>query len=456
MSSTHLRLSIATLSLISSLWQLVAAEPVQYCKFGDSDNPNGRVDFCMGAVLHRNASTSSHDLLLSFTHIRRNGSKLGWTAIGLGNIMEGSLMFVVYGDPISSQAPVVSIRGSTGHHQPTLLSRADAGGADLRVVQAAWAKSTGASEGTGRHDYVAQVHLICYSCPLWPGALISATAKSQPWIWAWNPHQDFAVFSFDAHLEMHAHHSTSGGFGIFFVDMTRAVNNVPRPVSLPPISPHIAMLGTSETPAGLGATFLTIALNPTLHLHALLMGIAFFVLFPAGIFAMRSGAKTAFRYHWVLQLAGSTSIFCSMILGLIMRQNINTVHQSVGVAIAVATGLQGILGWRHHVELLETGDRTWLSDAHVLLGRLVMIAGWSNVVIGMMLYGYSIRSIFIVGALGLIEMAGIILWVWRINCKKNVVQEDSDGPSEDPQRKEVHTPSRGLQNLTSTPSKFIS
>lgn len=436
MSGTHLRLPIMLLALIYSVWQLAAAEPVQYCRFGDSDNPNWRVDFCMGAVLHQNASTSSHDLLLSFTHTRRNGSKLGWTAIGLGNVMEDSLMFIVYGDPMSHQAPLVSIRGATGHHQPTLVTRADVGGADLRVVEAVWVRSTGASGGTGRHDYVAKVHLICYSCTLWSGTLISATAKSQPWIWAWNPDQDFPVYSFDVRLEMHAHHSTSGGFGNFYVDMARAVNTVPGPVSLPPIRPLIATLGTSETPAGLWAAFLTIVKNPTLHLHALLMGSAFFVLFPAGFLAIRSGAKKGFRYHWVLQLAGSTSISCGMILGLLMRRKINTVHQSIGIAIAVATGLQGILGWRHHVKFQEIGHRTWLSDAHVLLGKSVMITGWSNVVIGMMLHGYSIGPMVIVGALGLLEMAGIIIWILKISSKKNAVQNSDNVLSEDTQRKE--------------------
>ncbi len=125
-----------------------------------------------------------------------------------------------------------------------------------------------------------------------------------------------------------------------------------------------------------------------------------------------------------------------MILGLLMRRKINTVHQSIGIAIAVATGLQGILGWRHHVKFQEIGHRTWLSDAHVLLGRSVMITGWSNVVIGMMLHGYSIGPMVIVGALGLLEMAGIIIWILKINSKKNAVQDSDNVLSEDTQRKE--------------------
>lgn len=73
--------------------------------------------------------------------------------------------------------------------------------------------------------------------------------------------------------------------------------------------------------------------------------------------------------------------------------------------------MQGILGWRHLVKFLEISHRTWLSDVHVLLGRSVMIGGWSNVIIGMMLYSYSTEAMAIVGTLGLLEMAGLILWI---------------------------------------------
>ena len=106
-------------------------------------------------------------------------------------------MFIPYGDPTSHQAPTVSIRDSTGHHQPALVTEPDVRGADVRVVEAAWIESTGASGGTGGYDFVAKVNLVWYSCTLWTrsGTLISATAKSQPWIWAWNPDQEFPVIS---------------------------------------------------------------------------------------------------------------------------------------------------------------------------------------------------------------------------------------------------------------------
>src|SRR2546421_2297248 len=79
----------------------VVAESAQYCKFGSKDRPNADIDFCMGLTMHRNLSSNSHDLYLTITHTRHNGSALGWTAIGPGSVMAGTLMFIIYGDPLS-------------------------------------------------------------------------------------------------------------------------------------------------------------------------------------------------------------------------------------------------------------------------------------------------------------------------------------------------------------------
>ena len=132
----------------------------------------------MGMTTHENASTSSHDLYLSFTVQRENGSSNGWTAIGPGRMMADALMFIVYGDPRSNQEPVVSIRTApNGHHQPKLVEQTDAGAADLRVLRASWLKK----EASGEFDmYEATVSLVCYACATWPGITMDPLSVSQP------------------------------------------------------------------------------------------------------------------------------------------------------------------------------------------------------------------------------------------------------------------------------------
>lgn len=410
---------------LSILYGSVSAEPVQYCKFGDPARPNADIDFCMGLTMHQNLSSNSHDMYLTMTHTRRNRSALGWTAIGAGDIMKGALMFIIYGDPSSQESPIVSIRTSTGHHQPTLITAFNAGGADIRVLRSAWVPSTEKST-PGDQTHVATVSLVCYSCHLWPGTAISASSNSQPWMWAWNEKQDLPVYSYDAHLLMHRHHAGAGGWGNFYIDMARSVNKAKFAPSLPPIRPNIAAIGVSELPGRFttsSAALAWIAHNPVLHLHGLIMGVAFVLLFPAGIVAMRSGSAKSFKYHWVIQLAASVFVTLGIIAGLLLGRSIDTVHQGIGIALAAAVGLQGVLGWRHHVIFLRIKARTWISHAHIWLGRLMMVAGWSNLVTGMLLRGYPGPCIVVVVAVVCVEMLALSFWVWWAYRRSGQQQE---------------------------------
>ncbi|MCJ1403414.1 hypothetical protein MMC11_006637 [Xylographa trunciseda] len=392
------------------------ADPVQFCRFRDHARPNTKIDFCVGVTMHQNTSTSSHDLMLTFTHTRQDASPLGWTAVGLGESMEGSLMFILYGDPLSSEPPILSIRGSTGHHQPTLVTQSDMNGADLRVVDSAWVQTSSLSLGATNPDYIARVSVICYSCHLWPGTHISAEEISQPWIWAWNPNQNFDVYMFDSHLEMHGHHTIPGSYGSFYVDMARSINVGAIP-SLPPIRPGVSAVGASATRAGIIGLVWSKMIDPAMHFHGLLMGMVIFLVFPAGVISIRSESPKAFNYHWVLQILGSVFMVQGMIVGLFMRPKIDTVHQIVGIAIVSAISIQGILGWRHHVSFLREQHRTWLSHAHLWLGKFVLLAGFSNIATGMILYGWPILMIVMVSGAGFLEFFGLTLWVWR---KKNL------------------------------------
>ena len=390
------------------------AEPVQYCKFGE--RPNEDVDFCMGVTMHHNLSTNSYDMFLTMLVPRYGGSALGWTSIGLGETMTGSLMFFIYGDPLSYEDPIVSIRGSTGHSQPKLLTSADMGGADIRLLRSSWLPTT---QGflADNPTYIATASLVCYSCSLWPGTQISALSNSQPWIWAWNNKQDIQGYTYDVHLTMHTHHAGHGGFGNFYVDMSRSVNTYPNAPSFPPIRPHVASLGASESPN----ISQWITHSPALHLHGLFMGLAFLVIFPAGVIAMRFGSSKSFKYHWMLQLGASIFTTLGFIAGLLLDKPIASVHQGVGIGITSLLGIQGILGWRHHMDFLRIHRRTWVSHMHLWLGRAMMIAGWSNLVTGMLFRGYKVLCVVIMAVVVCTELIGLTFWIWwrqRISTHK--------------------------------------
>ncbi|EEH10710.1 conserved hypothetical protein [Histoplasma capsulatum G186AR] len=387
----------------------VLSEPVQYCRFGHRENGPSEVDFCMGVTMHYNVSSNHHDMYLTMEIPRE--SALGWTAIGTGSSMKGSLMVIVYGNPSDQHDPIVSIRTVDGHSQPKLVSQDQMGGTDLRVLQASWVQGT-------RGMTVAKIALVCLSCEKWPGAPISAQAPSQPWIWAWNDNQDFQVFSYDAHLRMHKHHAKNGGWGVFYVDMARSVSTVESAPSLPPIRTGISRLGTSDSPTSAGGLVSSIRENVMQSIHGFVMFIAFFILFPLGTIAMRSGSSKSFKYHWSIQLVAALFAWSGAIIGLLMDHNINTLHQWIGVFLGAYLFIQGLLGWQHHRVFVRIRRRHWVSYSHIWFGRLTLVLGWTNIITGMLLSGTS--TTWIASMAGLIAVNALVLsfWIWKASRRQ--------------------------------------
>ena len=58
-----------------------------------------------------------------------------------------------------------------------------------------------------------------------------------------------------------------------------------------------------------------------------------------------------------------------------------------------------------------------------------MVGGWSNILTGMLLHGYSNSYITVAGVVVGIEMLGLTGWVWRVYRKKQ--QRDDEGDWDD-------------------------
>ncbi|KAL2845648.1 hypothetical protein BJY01DRAFT_180222 [Aspergillus pseudoustus] len=388
-----------TILLLLACWTI--AEPVQYCRFGHRTQ-DASVDFCLGLTTHYNATSNDHDLYLSVQVTR--ASALGWTAVGTGSMMAGSLMFIIYGDPFSDSKlpPTVSIRTIDGHRQPHVLSSADTGEADLRILQAEWVPGA-----TGGDDIsVAKTAVVCYSCEKWPGMPISAKTRSQPWIWAWNNKQKFENYSEDVHLKVHSYHATDGGWGRFYVDMTRSIDQDSSVPSPPPIKPGVAELGASEIPGGWSW------MDSIVHVHGWVMAAAFLAVFPAGVIVMRSGSPKSFQLHWILQILASILLLVGVAIGLIRAHKLDSFHHWIGIIVAICSLVQIVLGWRHHVLFVQIRRRQWASYGHIWLGRVSLLLGWTNIITGLLLTGRSFSWIAI--ALGLVAADAAVLagWIW--------------------------------------------
>ncbi|KAL7927374.1 hypothetical protein ACQKWADRAFT_276493 [Trichoderma austrokoningii] len=409
---------------------IVSADPSQYCLFG---LPRNEVDFCMAVSLYHNHSSEAHDVHLSFA-MRRSATAndslaLGWTAIGAGPQMAGSLMFVLYGDPeLSDDAnPTLSVRTVTkGHALPQLIAQDEAAkDLDVRISSTKWTKA--AEDNT---IYVASASIVCYACSKWSGTEISAETASQPWIWAWNKQQRMKGFSPDQQLEMH---TLIDGYGHFYVDMKDATSHKATGPPAFAVTGEDSNIGTSDRPmedtkTGLWQRLMS---RPLAHLHGFFMMAAFLVLFPAGAVAIRSGSDKSFRFHWVIQVAGLVSAFSGAVLAIIMSDRIfGSPHQIAGVVIFSLLLVQALLGWRHHMDFIRIFRRTWISHTHIYLGFAILLAGWANVISGLVLYGFSKLGTVLIGLFILLELLGVGGWsFWA----KRRAQAKSSGYKETPE-----------------------
>ncbi|KAH0496652.1 hypothetical protein TgHK011_004003 [Trichoderma gracile] len=408
--------------LLSLLPLLTSATPSQYCLFG---LPRNEADFCLALSLYHNHSTSAHDIYLTLS-VRRpvqpsgggNSSSLGWTAVGAGPKMAGSLMFVLYGDPEAS-GPTLSIRTvKTGHARPVRITQDDIASSqlDVRVAQTSWTKTSDASSAY----YVASASAVCYGCSDWSGAEISPESASQPWIWAWNSHQDMkkTVFDDDAQLEMHS--LVDGGYGHFYVDMASATshhaNGFPAlNITTSETDAAAANIGTSDRPmtatASHSSLWHKLLSRPLAHLHGFFMLTSFLLLFPLGAMAIRSRSDNAFKHHWAVQATAAASALSGAVTAIIMSNRVfASPHQIAGLAIICLIPLQALLGWRHHVDFIRIFRRTWISYAHIALGFTILVGGWANVLAGLLLYGLGKFGIAMVALVILFEAGGVGVW----------------------------------------------
>ncbi|KAK3937831.1 hypothetical protein QBC46DRAFT_391682 [Diplogelasinospora grovesii] len=440
MASRPHKLSTLTALLLNLTF--VLGEPAQYCRFGHS---RGAVDFCLAVANTFNATnTSGYDLWLTLT-VTKSGPQ-GWTAIGTGEQMAGALMFIAYGDPTTdSSPPVLSIRSVDGHHQPKPVTNTflKSQGVDLRILRSEWttAPENGLTKGK-RHDddnddqdeplpdpngrrYTAVFSVVCFNCGGWPGSSpIRATSAGQPFIWAWNNRQEMKGYDLDQKLDMHRHHEGNGGYGRFYVDMNASRIDGPTwGLFSPEIQEGVERIHSSDMPmdgsrAGKKGW-------PWGKTHGWLMGTAFLGMFPLGVVLVRSPGN-AFKRHWTTQVLATGTAWTGAAVGLIMSggfKGLRTTHQWVGLIIMVALGIQGILGWRHHLDYLRIRRRTWISYGHIWLGRTGLTLGWINVLTGLVLAGHGRKTAGLVLGLVIMEVVGVSIWVWLAQRRKQREQK---------------------------------
>ncbi|KAK3180941.1 hypothetical protein K4F52_007755 [Lecanicillium sp. MT-2017a] len=416
-----------TAALVAQCFTFAAAGQAQFCRDGYT---KGEADFCMATFLYHNHTSSSHDLYVTMeTRRSRTGKSTasdGWTAIGTGPTMSGALMFIMYGDPESTDrdGPTLSVRTvEQGHEPPQVFddNQDSQGGVQVRVLNSSWIPSD--------DYYTGQATLVCYSCGDWEGNAVATKATSQPWIYAFNQNQDLAPYGDDERLNAH----TADGWGSFYVDMASATTH--HGDVLPAVDRSIMQQGASDKPIeqhqpGLGEK---IAARPIAYLHGLFMCLAFLILFPVGVVAIRSGLSKAFRFHWAIQGAAIGCALCGAGMGLAMSEGniFGPTHQKIGIAVSSLLVLQVVSGWWHHIKFVQIRRRTWVSYAHMSVGWAVLLGGWVNALIGLTLFGLGNFGFFLVAGFIAAEAVALVGWVYIARKRSQQAAVSKDGVWED-------------------------
>ena len=138
----------------------------------------------VGVTTYINRTTSARDLSLSLSVPK----KYGWGAVGIGNKMAGSTMFITYPSSIKNQT-TLSVRTANGHNEPHPLMDAN-----CQSMVAYLEKE------------VMYTSFICYG--MGDSQRLQENWEDSPWIWAVGPQQRISSGSKKAELEQHHSHGT--------------------------------------------------------------------------------------------------------------------------------------------------------------------------------------------------------------------------------------------------------
>ncbi|KAK5215731.1 hypothetical protein LTR72_011218 [Exophiala xenobiotica] len=379
--------------------QLAAGSFVQFY-----DKPS-HLGFALSTFNNSTASgTGSHQNELLFQ--LSVPSIAGWGAIGTGDKMDGSLMFILYPSTDSDEA-TVSVRTAGGHDTPEAFT-----GLQYRVLKTS-------NDGTSL-----TADIQCFNCTQYSGNSIDITSTEQPWIWAIGPGDHVRSNSQDADIEQHSH------YGVFFTDMNKAratAASVPSVTGTPNIN-------TTAQPG---------YINDLVVLHAILLGVAFVIAFPLGAVSLR--VLRSFNIHWIIQLF--TSVACLIGLCVAIALSVLSVkwadfdfaHQIIGIVVVVLAFVQGMLGYRHHMNYKKFKGRTVVSYVHSLFGRTIIWFGMLNTVLGFLLADSNGKAAGagVVSIVVILLMEGALFWARRRALLKSKSSSTTNVPlttMEDPSR----------------------
>lgn len=289
-----------------------------------------------------------------------------WVAIGTGDKMDGSLMFLAY-TSANKKGVTLSPRLCGSHVEPTWDSKID-----CELVT-----GNGIMNGVIAYNnseiYVVNAH--CKNITGLAREKIDFGSTQQKFIFAVGP-GDHTLESDDKGAGIRRHDE----YGVFQMDMTKATVQDGDGVTVP-----TGKAATENSNA-------QIVGSPTQDndwtgvLHATAMCGAFVIIFPMGVVMLRVLEKVMF--HAGMQALGVLASIVGVAIGLYLSmmynhsKHINSAHQILGLALLFFLFAQLSLGWFHHRLYKKTQRPTLMGKIHRYAGPVILALGVVNGFLG--------------------------------------------------------------------------
>lgn len=364
-----------------------------------------------------------------------------WVALGTGQQMSGSNMFIMYTD--GSGNVTVSPRLGTNHVMPTEDTSSTA--ADLTLL-----------EGSGVDGSTMRANVLCTNCDSWDGGSMSLSDTGSSWIAAWKSGSSLDSMSGNAVIQQH---DSTDSWSLDLTEATvtsdtnpfvTAAGNGSSGSSGDDSNSGSGSSGDDSSNSGSGSSSgisQNTSNNSTPRLiaaHGIVMAITFVIMYPLGSILMPLLGKWAI--HAAFQIVSFILMWVGFGLGVVvaqktsyvsfpswlivslhpaserklkanMNQNFTVTHTMFGTAIVVLLIVQPVLGFLHHRQYMKTQRRGVISSVHRAYGSILIALGVVNGGLGLQLAGASsslITAYAVVSAIvAVIYVAVKLFTFWR-------------------------------------------
>ncbi|KAI1074020.1 putative iron reductase domain protein [Whalleya microplaca] len=346
--------------LAASYGTLASAAAVQRCPV---DNVCYQV-----AVPSASASSNSGNIYMQL----RAPSEYAWVALGTGQAMAGSNIFVMYADGAGNVT--ISGRAGTGHSMPAADSSVQ-----LELL-----------DGSGVQNGSMVANVRCGNCGSWSGGQMGLASTSTDWIAAWKVGSALDTKDVNAGIAYHDSHD-GWSFDLTQATVTEDTNPFFGTQAEAGGNGNGTSSGGSSGSSGNGNSGVrpSTSVNPqtVIFAHGIVMAIVMVILYPLGSILMPLFGK--WFVHAGFQFMTFLLMWAGFGLGIVaaqrIRLNFDSVHTQLGTVVCCLMAVQPVLGYVHHLHFVKHQARGAVSHAHIWYGRALLTMGIINGGLGLAL-----------------------------------------------------------------------